>query len=142
MEKKLMSEHQDFTLLNGLALAYVGDAIYEVFIRDYLIRKGNTRPNMLHQKATKFVSAKAQASSIADMLAEGMLTEEEEAIFKRGRNAKSHTTAKNADVKTYRASTGFEALMGYLHLQGQTDRLNELMIWCVNQKEKINEKTN
>ncbi|WP_249338860.1 Mini-ribonuclease 3 [Vagococcus zengguangii] len=137
-----MSEHQDFTLLNGLALAYVGDAIYEVFIRDYLIRKGNTRPNMLHQKATKFVSAKAQASLIADMLAEGMLTEEEEAIFKRGRNAKSHTTAKNADVKTYRTSTGFEALMGYLHLQGQTDRLNELMIWCVNQKEKINEKTN
>lgn len=121
----------DYNLLNGLALAYVGDAIYEVYIRDHLIETGQTRPNQLHRLATHYVSAKAQAFLINEMQVADLLTEEELLIYKRGRNSKSHTTAKNADVTTYRMSTGFEALMGYLHLTKQTDRLDELIDWCI-----------
>ncbi|MGX6978880.1 Mini-ribonuclease 3 [Vagococcus elongatus] len=126
-----MRDKQDYGLLNGLALAYIGDAVYELFVRESLIRQGNTRPNMLHQKATKYVSANAQADLMYEMLERDVLTEREKEIYRRGRNAKSHTTAKNADVKTYRISTGFEAVMGYLHLEGETERLQELMTWCV-----------
>lgn len=126
-----MKDKQNYGLLNGLALAYIGDAVYELFVRDYLIRQGNTRPNMLHRKATKYVSANAQAELMYEMLEKDLLTEREKEIYRRGRNAKSHTTAKNVEVKTYRISTGFEAVMGYLHLNGEAERLQELMTWCV-----------
>ncbi|WP_265459600.1 Mini-ribonuclease 3 [Enterococcus sp. HY326] len=127
---------RDYQQLNGLALAYVGDAIYEIYIRDYLVEQGQTRPNKLHHMATNYVSAKAQASLMEELLAADLLTEEEILFYKRGRNAKSHTTAKNADVMTYRISTGFEALMGYLHLTKQQERLEELIAWCI---EKVRE---
>lgn len=127
-----MKQIQDFKLLNGLALAYVGDAIYEIYIRDYLIRQGHTKPNMLHRQATTYVSAKAQNFLMKEMLRAELLTEEELIFYKRGRNAKSHTSAKNADVTTYRVSTGFEALFGYLHLTEQKTRLEELVHWCIN----------
>ncbi|MFV0558927.1 MAG: Mini-ribonuclease 3 [Enterococcus sp.] len=121
----------DYKQLNGLALAYVGDAIYEIYIRDYLVSQGQTRPNQLHKMATHYVSAKAQAFLIQTMLEEELLTAEEEAFYRRGRNSKSHTSAKNADIKTYRISTGFEALMGYLHLTQQKERMEELIGWCI-----------
>ncbi|MHC5375190.1 Mini-ribonuclease 3 [Enterococcus sp. LJL120] len=127
---------RDYQQLNGLALAYVGDAIYEIYIRDYLVEQGQTRPNKLHHMATNYVSAKAQAFLMEELLAADLLTEEEILFYKRGRNAKSHTTAKNADVMTYRISTGFEALMGYLHLTKQQERLEELIDWCI---EKVRE---
>ena len=127
---------RDHTQLNGLALAYVGDAIYEIYIRDYLIEKGETKPNKLHRAATHYVSAKAQAFLIQQMLQENLLTENEELYYRRGRNAKSHTSAKNADITTYRVATGFEALMGYLHLTKQTERMEELINWCI---EKVGE---
>ncbi len=117
--------------MNGLALAYIGDAIYEIYIRDFLIEQGETKPNKLHHKATHYVSAKAQNFLALELLKNNMLKEEEEGIFKRGRNAKSHTFAKNADVLTYRVATGFEALMGFLHLTGQQERLEELIAWCI-----------
>lgn len=130
-----MSE-KDWTLLNGLALAYVGDAAYEVYIRDHLLQKGWTKPNDLHRRATRYVSAKAQAMLMHAMLEQpDFLTEAETDIYKRGRNAKSHTTAKNADVTTYRISTGFEALFGYLHLTKQVARFEELVGWCIQQVE-------
>jgi len=132
----MSQSEQDWNLLNGLALAYIGDAVYEVFIRQHLLETGQTRPNELHRQATQFVSAKAQSKLIQKMLTEEMLTETEESIFKRGRNAKSHTTAKNADVATYRASTGFEALMGYLHMTKQLKRLEELVHWCIKEVEE------
>lgn len=131
MEKKLNMAKQDYTLLNGLALAYVGDAIYEIYIREYLIKEGLTKPNMLHKTATKYVSAKSQCYLMQEMLAVEVLSEQEMLMYKRGRNAKSHTSAKNADVTTYRISTGFEALFGYLHLTEQKDRLEELVAWCI-----------
>lgn len=127
---------RDHTQLNGLALAYVGDAIYEIYIRDYLIEKGETKPNKLHRAATHYVSAKAQAFLIQQILQENLLTENEELYYRRGRNAKSHTSAKNADITTYRVATGFEALMGYLHLTKQTERMEELINWCI---EKVGE---
>ena len=127
---------KDYRQLNGLALAYVGDAIYEVYARDYLIQSGLTRPNQLHKTATHYVSAKAQAKLIQQMNEQALLTDEEQDIFRRGRNSKSYTSAKNADIITYRISTGFEALIGYLHLTGQKERLEELVQWCI---EKVGE---
>lgn len=122
---------KDYKQLNGLALAYVGDAVYEVYIRDYLVAQGQTKPNTLHKMATHYVSAKAQAFLIQEMLTASLLTEEELLIYKRGRNAKSHTSAKNADITTYRVATGFETLIGYLHLTKQLVRLEELIFWCI-----------
>lgn len=131
---------RDYTQLNGLALAYVGDAIYEIYIRDYLVEQGQTKPNILHRMATHYVSAKAQAFLIQEMLEEKLLTENEELMYKRGRNSKSHTSAKNADITTYRIATGFESLMGYLHLTKQTERLEELIDWCIKKVGEKNEK--
>ena len=127
---------KNWKLLNGLALAYMGDGIYEVYVRNHLMQKGLTKPNQLHATATKFVSAKAQARLMQQMLEqEDFLNEEELEIYKRGRNSKSHTVAKNADVGTYRIATGFEALMGYLYLSGQQARLEGLINWCLQQVE-------
>ena len=121
----------DVNLINGIALAFEGDAVYSMYIRRHLIFQGVTKPNQLHREATKYVSAKAQANLISLMLEEGILTEKEEDIYKRGRNANSHTKAKNTDIVTYRMSTGFEAVMGYLHMTEAIERLEELIDWCI-----------
>ncbi|WP_270661294.1 Mini-ribonuclease 3 [Streptococcus anginosus] len=121
----------DVNLINGIALAFEGDAIYSTYIRRHLIFQGLTKPNQLHREATKYVSARAQANLISQMLEEKILTEKEEDIYKRGRNANSHTKAKNADIVTYRMSTGFEAVLGYLHMTDQIKRLEELIDWCI-----------
>lgn len=121
---------ENYQQLNGIVLAYIGDAIYEVAVRQHLLENGIVKPNKLHRTATHYVSAKAQAALVEQMLAQEMLTETEQMYFKRGRNAKSHTSAKNTSVLTYRISTGFESLMGYLHLSQQEERLNELINWC------------
>nr|WP_276517082.1 Mini-ribonuclease 3 [Streptococcus gordonii] len=123
-------------MINGIALAFEGDAVYSMYIRRHLIFQGLTKPNQLHREATKYVSAKAQANLISLMLEEGILTEKEEDIYKRGRNANSHTKAKNADIVTYRMSTGFEAVMGYLHMTEEIERLGELIDWCIKRVEE------
>lgn len=112
-------------LLSPLVLAYAGDAVYEVFVRQYLISLPNHRPHALHRQATRFVSAKGQAKALERW--RPLLTEEEQEILKRGRNAKSGTIPKNADVLDYRLSTAFECLIGYLFYQGRYERLRELM---------------
>ena len=126
----------DVNLINGIALAFEGDAVYSMYIRRHLIFQGLTKPNQLHREATKYVSAKAQANLIFLMLEEGILTEKEEDIYKRGRNANSHTKAKNTDIVTYRMSTGFEAVMGYLHMTEAIERLEELIDWCIQRVEE------
>lgn len=118
-------------LLNGLALAYMGDAVFELSIREYLLSVGQTKPNQLHRYATEYVSAKAQAALIGAMLESEMLSEEEISFYKRGRNSKINTKAKNTDIHTYLQSTGFEALIGYLYLTDQDERLNEITEWCI-----------
>ncbi|MFI3124441.1 Mini-ribonuclease 3 [Streptococcus suis] len=130
-----MTKSVDVNLINGIALAFEGDAVYSMYVRRHLIFKGLTKPNQLHGEANKYVSAKAQASLIAAMLEAQLLTEKEEEIYKRGRNANSHTKAKNADIVTYRMSTGFEAVLGFLHMTDQIQRLEELIAWCIAQVE-------
>lgn len=122
---------KDAKLLNGLALAYIGDAAFEIAIREHLLNEGQTKPNQLHHRSTQYVSAKAQASLIQGMLEADILTEDEVSYYKRGRNSKSHTKAKNTDSQTYTKSTGFEALIGYLYLTDQEDRLDEIISWCI-----------
>ncbi|EGJ27095.1 Mini-ribonuclease 3 [Streptococcus porcinus] len=130
----------DVNLINGIALAFEGDAVYSYYIRKHLIFTGQTKPNQLHHLATRYVSAKAQASLAQKMLEAQLLTEKEEDIYRRGRNTNSHTKAKNADVVTYRMSTGFEALMGYLDMTDQKERLEALITWCIDEVEKTTEK--
>ena len=121
----------DVNLINGIALAFEGEAVYSYYIRRHLIFTGQTKPNQLHRLATRYVSAKAQANLITAMLEAQLLTEKEENIYHRGRNTNSRTKAKNADVVTYRMSTGFEAVMGYLDMTGQTESLEKLINWCI-----------
>jgi len=111
--------------MHPIALAYIGDAIFEVYIRQYVLSKLNHRPEHLHRQTTKFVAAKAQAKVLAQWLP--LLSEEELAVVKRGRNAKSGSAPKSADVLEYRQSTALESLVGYLYYTGQVDRLNELL---------------
>ncbi|MBR6729155.1 MAG: Mini-ribonuclease 3 [Clostridia bacterium] len=108
-----------------LALAFIGDAVYEAFIRTKILLKANTSANKLHKACTAFVKASAQ--SLAMKLLAEKLTEEEAAVYKRGRNAHSATVPKHADLMDYRIATGFEALIGYLYLTAQSERLNALM---------------
>ncbi|MFT8319577.1 MAG: Mini-ribonuclease 3 [Bacillus sp. (in: firmicutes)] len=114
--------------LNSLALAYMGDAVLEIYVRRHLLHNGKVRPNHLHREATKYVSAKGQAKVVHQLMEETFFTEEELAVLKRGRNAKSGTIPKNTDVQTYRYSTGFEAVLGYLYLAGREERLEEVII--------------
>ncbi|WP_044477080.1 Mini-ribonuclease 3 [Oceanobacillus massiliensis] len=114
--------------MKSLALAYMGDAIYEVYVREHLIKKGKVKPNQLHREAVTFVSGKSQAAVILHWInQEDFLSEEETSVAARGRNAKSGTTPKNISVQTYRYSTAFEALIGYHHLMGNQERLDELI---------------
>lgn len=117
----------DVKQLNSLALAYMGDAVLEQYVREHLLRSGRVKPNTLHKEATKYVSAKAQAKVVHNMLEAKFLSEEEEAILRRGRNAKSGTVPKNTDLQTYKYSTGFEAVIGSLYLQGQAERVREII---------------
>ena len=113
--------------LYSLALAYMGDAVFEIYVRRHLIQSGKVRPNDLHREATHYVSAKAQSKMIHEFLDSEELSAEEVAVVKRGRNAKSGTVPKNTDVQTYRYSTAFEALIGYLFLSGKEERLEEII---------------
>jgi ribonuclease III family protein len=117
----------DVKQLNSLALAYMGDAIYETYVRRHLLYSGKVRPNQLHRTGTGYVSAKAQSKILFQMMDHKLLDEEELAVVMRGRNAKSGTVPKNTDVQTYHYSTAFEALMGYLYLTGKRERLEELI---------------
>ncbi len=107
-----------------LSLAYIGDSIYEIYVRSFLISKTDQKVNALHKQATKFVCAAAQAEFYHKIA--GILTEEEQAVFHRGRNAKSHPP-KNASVSDYRIATGIETLIGYLYLKDNMPRISELM---------------
>lgn len=111
--------------LPALALAFVGDAVYELAVRAHLVGSGITRVGRLHDEAVKYVQAKAQARLLRAL--EGNLTEEEAAVMRRGRNAKSPHTPRSADVIDYRQSTAFECLIGYLYLKGDKERLEEIL---------------
>lgn len=121
----------DVKQLNALALAYMGDAVLEQRIREHLILSGRAKPNTLHKEATSYVSAKSQSMIVHRMIEENYLTEEEQAFFRRGRNAKSGSVPKNTDVRTYRNSSGFEAVLGSLFLSKEHNRVNEIIDYAI-----------
>ncbi len=118
-------EKTDVRACPALTLAYIGDAVYELVIRSYLVRRYDRSVNQLHQKASRLVNAGTQSALISVL--EPQLTEAETGAYKRGRNAHSYTKAKHATMSDYRRATGFEALIGYLFLEGQYDRLVSLI---------------
>ena len=115
------------SLYNPLTLAYLGDAVLDLYVRDYIVRQKNKKPNELHRLSTQYVSAKSQGQTYEALLEMNFFTDEEKDVLMRGRNAKSHTKAKNTDVLTYKKSTALEAVIGYLHLSGEEARLQSLL---------------
>lgn len=125
LKKAFSCEHVDIKTYSPLTLAYIGDAIYDVFIRSVAVARGNRSAAVLHKTVSTLVKAETQARLIHVLREE--LTEEETIIYKRGRNAKSRNSAKNASLGEYQKATGFEALLGYLYLSGHTNRAIELV---------------
>ena len=113
--------------INSLTLAYIGDAIYEVYIREYLIKSGVAKVNDLQNKASKFVSAKGQANYLKMMIDDKFLNDEEMSVVLRARNHKTNSHPKNTDIITYKNATGLEALIGYLYFKKRNDRINQIM---------------
>lgn len=139
-------EDKDIRSYSPLTLAYIGDGVYELVIRTYLVKKGNCPVNQLHKRASRLVKAAAQSAMVEAL--EPHFTEEEFHVYKRGRNAHSVTMAKNATMADYRRATGFEAVMGYLYLKEDWKRMMDLIkisleavgekLSCYPQKDCIN----
>ena len=129
IKEQFQIEEKDIRTYSPLTLAYIGDGIFDLVIRSVVVAKGNARAGELHRRTSQIVKAHTQAEMIEVLLP--FLTEEEETVYRRGRNAKSYTMAKNATMSDYRNATGFEALMGYLYLQNQFERLVELVKMAV-----------
>lgn len=125
IQKEFEVEKRDIRTYSPLTLAYIGDGVFDLIIRSVVVGNGNTSPNNLHKHTSQIVKAPTQAAMV-DAL-EDVLTEEEADVYRRGRNAKSHSVAKNASVGDYRKATGFEALIGYLYLDGRMERIMELV---------------
>ena len=123
----------DLQTVSMQTLAFIGDAVYNVYIRCYLASHSNVKTGMLHKESIKYVSAKGQSHTIDDILE--ILTEEEMSVYKRGRNTNINTVSKNIDVVNYKRATGFEALIGYLYVKCEKNRLDELVKICI---EKLN----
>mgnify|MGYP004526916697 FL=1 len=115
----------DIREMNPLSLAFMGDGVLELLVRQHLVERSRLLPGRLHAEAVRYVSARSQFLEMK--LLEPMLTEEEHAVFRRGKNANKATVAKHASVEEYRTSTGFECLLGWLYLKGRNERIMELM---------------
>lgn len=124
-KEALHLKHVEAGEYSPLALAYIGDAVYELAIRTLVMNRGNMQVNKMHKKTANLVKADAQARFY--LLLEEELTDAEKTAYRRGRNAKSFTMPKHATMKDYRMATGFEALMGYLYLSGKTERMVDLV---------------
>ena len=125
MNELFQMEEVDIREYSPLTLAYIGDCIYDLVIKSLVINEGNKQVNKLHQETSKLVQASAQSLMMRTM--QEHLTEEEHAVYKRGRNAKSVSPAKNQSITDYRRATGFEALLGYLYLKKDYKRLLDLV---------------
>lgn len=125
IKEEFMLESMDIRTYSPLTLAFVGDCVYDLVIRTTLILQANQAPDKLHKKKSQLVKAQTQAD-LAEVIQE-MITEEELSVYRRGRNAKSNTSAKNASINAYRKATGVEALIGYWYLTGQTERMMKII---------------
>lgn len=130
----------DLKTYSPLTLAFIGDVVFDLIIRTYVVEQGNAPVNKLHKRVSSLVKAPAQMDMFHKI--EVMLTEYEMAVFKRGRNAKSFTSAKNASITEYRIATGFECLIGYLYLNNQFDRVMEIIVHGLMSENETNKETN
>ena len=121
----------DLNNMNILVLAYLGDNVYEYYIRRFLIEKGISNVNDLQSESIKYVSAKAQKEIVDRLIDNGILEEEELSVYKRARNHKGNRHPKNCDIVTYKCATGFEAILGYLELKGNKDRINTIINYVI-----------
>ena len=119
-------------LYNGESLAYIGDAIYELKIREYLLKKGYQDVNILHKYAVKFTSGESQALIVDYLIKNEIITEEEISYFKRGRNSGHSKNRRSISVISYKKATGFEAMIGFLYLSNHQERLNSLVEIVIN----------
>lgn len=126
-DKIIMVIEMDVQLINVITLAYLGDAVYEVYVRDYLIKKGIAKVEDLQKEAINLVSAKSQSKILDYLINNNILNDEEIDIVKRGRNYKRESHPKNTDIITYKMATGFETLIGYLYIDNKIDRINEII---------------
>ena len=124
-----MKSKKNVELMSPLTWAYVGDSVYEQYIRTYLVNTTNLKPHKLHVEAIKYVKAKAQSNILKRIYDE--LNEEEQEVVRRTRNTENHHKAKNAELEDYMYSTAFEGLIGYLYLTKQADRLKEILEMCI-----------
>ena len=122
-------DESEINTMSPLVWAYIGDSIYELYIRMHLVNNTKSKPHKLHIESIKYVKAKAQAEILQRI--QDKLTDKEKEIVKRGRNAENHNLPKNATVQEYMYSTGFEALIGYLYLTKQDERLKEILNMCI-----------
>lgn len=133
-DKKTIIERKkdnlDVNMMNPLVWAYIGDSVYEVFIRMKLVNETKLNPHKLHIETIKYVKAKAQAETLTKIY--DFLTDEEKDIVRRGRNADAHHLPKNAELADYKHATALEALIGYLYLTKQDERLQEILNYCIN----------
>lgn len=123
--QRFLGKEIDLKTMSPLSLAYMGDVVYELFVREYLVTKGNSNVKKLHSKSVEMVRCQFQAKLINENLME-ILTDEEKDVYMRGRNSKVGHVPKNASVADYHAATGFEAMFGYIYLKGDIIRLKEL----------------
>ena len=130
LHQQLTEPKTDIRTYSPLTFAYIGDAVYEIVIRTMIVEKGQQAVNALHKQTTKLVCAASQAA-MAEAIIEGM-TQEEQDIYRRGKNSKINSSAKNMSLEDYRKATGFEAVCGYLYLTGKTARIVELVKCGIN----------
>ena len=121
---KILTE-EEAKLKNPQVLAFIGDAVYSLYVRNLIVLNNEGKSGELHKLTTKFVKAKSQSETIEKIMP--LLTEKENDIFRRGRNYKTQSVAKNSSVQEYHRATGFEAVLGYLYLSGQFERINQLL---------------
>lgn len=131
MEKliKIEKDEEQINMLSPLTWAYVGDCVYELYVRTKLVNQTNLKPNKLHIESIKYVKASAQAEILEKI--HDKLTDKEKDIVRRGRNTQNHHLPKNSNVQEYNYSTAFEALIGYLYLTNKNERLKEILNWCL-----------
>ena len=129
MEENILKTEMELNTMSPLVWAYVGDAVYELHVRTHLVKTTKLKPHRLHIETIKFVKAKAQADILEKL--QSSLTDEELEIVRRGRNTENHHIPKNAEIRDYQYATALEGLIGYLYLNGQQERMKEILKLCI-----------
>lgn len=137
LDEILIKDEGQINMMSPLTWAYVGDSVYELYIRVYLANTTNLNPHRMHVESIKYVKAASQAKAIKNLIEINFLTDDEKEIVRRGRNTQNHHLPKNASLEDYSYSTGFEALIGYLFLNKKEERIKEIIKKVI--EEKLNE---